>query len=287
MKIQSIAVLITCFNRKKDTLNCIKCLLDQVDMDQVSLKIFIIDGGSSDGTVDAVKKKYPQVKIETRDGLYWAGGMRAAWDMAVTEEEFDFYFLVNDDTVIFPDTIFELLKADSYSRETLSKSGIYVASTYESETKNHSYGGKKLATWGKLSTTKIIPNGKDYVQCELGNANIMLVSKEVYDVLGNICSRYTHAIGDYDYTLRAVEKGYPVWVLPKYQGECTNDNGANVLPSSSTLKERISYLYSPKGNSYHEYMYFIKKFFPKYRFISFLKLWGRVFVPFLWSKSRK
>lgn len=287
MKLKSIAVLITCFNRKEKTLNCIECLNNQVNIEHVKLKIFVIDGGSNDGTVEAIHKTYPQVTIEIGEGLYWAGGMRLAWETAIKEKLFNYYLLINDDTVVFSDTVFELLKADRYSLKEKNTSGVYIGSTYDSITKKHSYGGKKLKSWGNLSAVDIIPNGANYKICDLGNANIMMVSSKAYDVLGILCKRYTHSIADYDYTLSAVKNEIPVWVLPNYQGECTNDNGENFLTNKSSIKQRISHLYSPKGNSYHEYMYFIKKFFPNYQFVAFLKLWGRVFIPSLWTKFKK
>ena len=47
-----VAVLITCFNRKNKTLECIKHLYKQDCLDKVEISIFIVDGGSSDGTPD-------------------------------------------------------------------------------------------------------------------------------------------------------------------------------------------------------------------------------------------
>jgi len=50
-----IAVLITVFNRKEKTLSCLKSLFNQKLDKKITLKVFLTDDNSSDGTADAVK----------------------------------------------------------------------------------------------------------------------------------------------------------------------------------------------------------------------------------------
>ena len=55
----TIAVLITCFNRKEKTLSCLKDIYAQEKEQNVTLDVFIIDGGSSDDTPNNIHKEYP------------------------------------------------------------------------------------------------------------------------------------------------------------------------------------------------------------------------------------
>ena len=66
----TIAVLITCFNRKEKTLSCLKDIYAQEKEQNVTLDVFIIDGGSSDDTPNNIHKEYPQVNIQVVPGLY-------------------------------------------------------------------------------------------------------------------------------------------------------------------------------------------------------------------------
>ena len=86
----SIAVILTCFNRKEKTVQCLRHLFaaasqyntGHADGEEVHLSIFLTDDGCTDGTADAVKEECEgqELHIIQGDGkCYWAGGMRLAW----------------------------------------------------------------------------------------------------------------------------------------------------------------------------------------------------------------
>lgn len=278
-----IAVLITCFNRKEKTLKCLEDISLQQIKSPAILDIYIVDGGSSDGTPEAIREKYPQVNVSVCPGLYWAGGMREAWRIASGKKDYDFYWLLNDDTHLYIHCLQELLNADQYALKNFEKRGIYVGSTQDPVKKHFSYGGRKLKKWGNRKMKKIIPDGKQYQLCDLANANIMLVSQDVYQKIGGFCEYYTHGIADYDYTLRASRAGIPIIVCPDFNGECTDDHGKNWVTQPSSLKERIEYLYSPKGLAYRETMYYMREFFPKRYTSAKIKMWLKTLFPFIWN----
>lgn len=283
---KQIAILITCFNRKAKTLQCIGDLRASQLKAEAGTDIYVVDGGSSDGTVEAVGERFPEVHVRREDGLYWAGGMRAAWRMALDGgKDYDFFFLVNDDTRIYADTLQRLLDADDHARRTYGKGGIYVGSTKAIGEERFSYGGRKLLRWGHTKCRTVMPDA-DYHPCELGNANIMLVSRDVHDRIGGFSETYTHGIADYDYTLRAVRAGLPCLVIPGYGGECVDDHGNNWAPASASLRERIRFLKSPKGLAYGEYLHYIREFFPKEYAISWVKLWLKTLFPSLWDRFK-
>ncbi len=280
---KNIAVLLTCHNRKDKTLSCLQSLYNAELPDTTKLNVFLVDDGSTDGTAKVVKESFPKVNIIQGTGnLYWAGGMRLAWNVAINNDNYDAFLLLNDDTVLYNNAITDLLSAHNYCLEKYNKAGIYIGSTRESKTGEFTYGGKRL----KSNNNKIIPND-NYQLADLANANILVISKDVYNEVGIFDSKYTHGIADYDYSLRAKKYGYPLIVCPNYQGECNNDHGNNWKSSDTTLKERINYLYSPTGLAYNEYIYYIKKHFGgKAYFISIIKLWLKTIFPVLWDRFK-
>ena len=115
-----------------------------------------------------------------------------------------------------------------------------------------------------------------------------MISSVVINNLGFFDTTFTHGIADYDYTLNAGKKGYPIVVCPNYQGSCINDHGNNWLSTSSTLKNRVTYLYSPTGLSYREYTYYIKKNFGVIAYVfAVSKLWLKTIFPFIWDVLKK
>ena len=278
---KSIAILITVFNRKAKTLNCLRSIKAQEGLFGYEHEIFVVDGGSWDGTPEAIRQTAPDVHVSIHEGLFWAGGMRQAWKEAnATGKSYDYYWLINDDTDLNPKCLYSLLHAE---RE--HPNGIYIGATYDAGTKSCSYGGIKLFDRNYSKGNRVVPNGKCQ-EVDMGNANIMLISRSAYDRLGTFCIRYTHGIADYDYTLRAIDMNIPVVLAPNYCGECTDDHGNNWMPQSKSLKERIEYLYSPKGLAYSEYLYWIKTFFPKEYHKAKIKLWAKTLFPIIWEKLK-
>ncbi|MGN0201733.1 MAG: glycosyltransferase family 2 protein [Candidatus Cryptobacteroides sp.] len=277
-----IAALLTVFNRKAKTLACLGDLYAVMRPAASEMDIFLVDGGSSDGTPEAVREAFPEVRVEVCEGLYWAGGMRRAWNMSLESGlAYSHFLLVNDDTRIFPQALSVLAKA-----EDACPGGIYLGATADPRTGKCSYGGRALLRPGHEKSRMLIPDGT-LQKAELGNANIMLVSREAFERLGILCPDYTHGIADYDYTLSAVAAGIPVLLAADYCGECSDDHGRPWKSQNTTLRKRIDYLYSPKGLAYKEYMHYVEKFFPKDAFGLRIKLWMKTLFPFLWEMRVK
>lgn len=281
----NIAVLLTCFNRKEKTLSCLNNLSKQVLNPDVKVDIFLTDDNSSDGTAEAVKKHYPHVKVFSGTGsLFWAGGMRYTWKKAL-KGSYDFYLLLNDDTVLHNNAIQALL--DTYQNNPYAPANaICIGSTSDPETGKLSYGGSRLYK-DKVWKSRFIFSEEEYLACDFANANIMLIPKQVVDKIGILSDLYTHSLADYDYTLQANKAGFKVIVVPGYLGTCTDDHGNNWKSRNSSLKDRIKFLKSPKGLAYKEYMQFIKLHFPTSYISEFSKIWLKTFFPFIWDAFKK
>jgi GT2 family glycosyltransferase len=260
----NIAVLLTCFNRKEKTIACLKQLIIALNSveESISLKIYLTDDGSTDGTGEAVKLAFPDVHILKGNGnLYWAGGMRNSWETA-RKGNYDAYLLLNDDTDVREDFLATLLKTHDYCVSTFKAPGIYIGSTKDAETQKLSYGGAKLTNkfWFKYH---FIEPTEEPQQCDLGNANIMWVPKEVVEQIGTLSKGYIHGVADYDYTLMAKKAKIPVLIAPGYLGTCTDDH-SNIYTNFHTLtfKERIAKLKNPIGLDLKSNLLLQKRFFP-------------------------
>lgn len=284
-----IGVLITCHNRKNKTLNCLRSIYSQILDTDVNLTVFLVDDGSTDGTSDAINEEFCDVNIIFGNGsLFWSGGMRLAFKSALkTEENFDFFLLINDDTEIFNNAILDLL--DDYKRLN-NKSCIIIGSTIGLNPiiDNFTYGGRLLKNKYSNRSLIVLPNNKFPQLCHLGNANLMLIPKVVIDKIGFFNEKYIHGVSDFDYTLTASKSKIPTYIASKYLGNCDIDNIEEWKSSKhSSLKERMHYLYSVKGLSYHNYLYFIRKHFPFYLPHAWILLWMKTIMPIFWDYFKK
>ncbi len=272
------AVLITSHNRREKTLNCLKKMKEQDDVPGMEITIYLVDDNSSDGTPEAVRFHYPQVNIIKGTGqLYWAGGMRTAWQEALKEtNKFKYYLLLNDDTFLFKNALKNLF-ADV---NTIGNNAIFVGSIKDPDTGNFSYGGRRLLNNYNISSAEVLPDKNSPQLCDLGNGNVMLIPSEVVDEIGMLSDPYTHVLADIEYTTKAKKAGIPSYISSFYLGECKNDHDLDKKRKNEfSLKQRIAYLYSVKGFSYKEYLHFIRSHFPFYLPQAWLSLWIKTILP--------
>lgn len=286
---KSIAVLLTCHNRKDKTLACLDSLYLAInEVSDYSFEIYLVDDGSTDGTGTAIRTQFPDVKIIKGDGnLFWAGGMRLAWKSAREVQEYEAYLLLNDDVQLNQTFILNILETHEHSLNNTGKSGIYCGSTADIETGETSYGGLKIIKNGLVLRTALMTPTDCPMECDFANANILWVCKDVVNKIGTLNEKFIHCLADYDYTLTANEQKIPIWIVPGVSGFCSNDHGNSWKPSTASLKERIAYLKSPKGLAYEEYLYYVRKHFPLFYPYSFCMLWLKTFFPFIWDNFKR
>lgn len=287
MKDKEIAVLLTCHNRKEKTIACLNSFFAAQKPDDYTFDIYVVDDGSKDGTGDAIKEMFPAIHYILGNGnLFWAGGMRLAWNTALKNKEYAAFLLLNDDVVLYQNFLDNLIKTDEYAMKNNNRKGIYSGATIDNTTNKITYGGERITTnhfivRRQLLTPRDIPES-----CQLTNANILWVSKETVDTIGIFDERFTHGIADFDYSLRAIKKSIPVFLAPNIGGVCIFDHGKNWKSTNSSLKERISFLKSPKGLAYKEYLFYIRRHFPINLPYSFIMLWLKTLFPFLWDRFK-
>jgi GT2 family glycosyltransferase len=206
-----IAVLLTCHNRKETTVQCLRALFASEIPQDIDLHVYLVDDGSTDGTSDAVKFEFPEVRVISGDGnLYWNRGMYLAWDTAAQSMDYDFYLWLNDDTTLHTDSLSVFLR----NSESLQHNAIVVGSTNSLVDESViTYGGRTFS--GEL----IKPTHEPFL-CSYFNGNIVLIPKYVFEKIGMNDPYFHHALGDFDYGLRASKMGVKSYVATGILGLC-------------------------------------------------------------------
>lgn len=255
-----IAVLMTSFNRRELTLRALRSLLAQRNLGALTLTVFLVEDGCTDGTGDAVLTEFPKVRLLHGDGtLYWNRGMRMAFEAALCEG-FDAYLWLNDDTILGEDAVRRLVDASEAQKAT-GTTAIVVGSTRSPETGSLSYGGIRLRRSGlTMALEKIVPSAEKAIPCDTMNGNIALIPAEVVQGIGNLEERFHHHFGDLDYGLRARRAGFAVLVAPGYLGECgINSTHGTWRDAALPFRKRWTNLHSPKGQPLGEWMLFARR----------------------------
>ena len=87
------------------------------------------------------------------------------------------------------------------------------------------------------------------------NGNIVLVPRDVAQVVGNLDPAFEHAMGDTDYALRARRLGIGVWVGPGVHGVCeSNSSAGTFMDTSLSLRLRWKQMMSRKGLPWRSWM---------------------------------
>ena len=273
-----VAVLITCFNRCEITLRCINHLFEiKKDID-----VYLVDDNSTDGTSDAILKKYPQIHIFKGTGnLFWNKGMHLAWKRAA-KKDYAYFLWLNDDVLLYENCFRELFECSKLAEDKAIISGI-VESHDKTETL---YGGSDQRK------QLLLPDG---IMKEITflNGNVVLISKSVYNVLGNLDPVYHHDLGDVDYGLRAIENKIGVFTTRVAIASGEKNHFCRVRLNGTSLIIRFRKLYSPLGSNPNINFYFRKTHFgylnaiTYYFFIHFLNVLPDNVTTFIFKNRYK
>jgi GT2 family glycosyltransferase len=244
-----VAVLLTVYNRKEVTLQGLMSLNNAIAVlgDGYIFDIYMTDDGSTDGTANEVKNKYPKTHIVQGNGnLYWNQGMRKAWIAAMESKvKYDFFLWYNDDTILYEESLYCIFNSYYNCKTSAAITGAVRSSIAEVTT----YGGY-------INHRRISPNGFE-TAIDYMNGNVVLIPKVIVEKIGILDSFFRHSYGDWEYGYRIRKNGFLLFMTPCYVGTCDrHDNQEKCFDSSVPLTERLRSLFSPVGHHPKEVFYY-------------------------------
>ena len=274
----SVCALLTCFNRRDQTLECLRALAANTGLEQVKLSVVLVDDGSTDGTAQAVRAEFPWVDVTTSDGsLFWCRGMHLAFDIAL-QRGFDHYLWLNDDTVLRRDSLAGLLACEAQLRQGTDSPLIVVGSTVDPVTGACTYGGERQPSrLRSLRVERIAPTSAPQ-RCDTLTGNIVLIPARAAQRVGNLDPRFEHAMGDTDYALRARRLGVELWIAPHVHGICApNPLAGTYRDQSLPAAIRWKRMLDRKGLPWRSWLTFTRRhmsvMWPLYFVWPYAKLW--------------
>jgi N-acetylglucosaminyl-diphospho-decaprenol L-rhamnosyltransferase len=98
-----LTVIIISYNTKKLTLDCLQSVYDQTH--HISFEVVVVDNASSDGSAEAIEKKFPDVTlIKSKENI----GFAKANNLAAKKAAGEYILLLNPDTLVLDEAIQKL-----------------------------------------------------------------------------------------------------------------------------------------------------------------------------------
>lgn len=210
----SIAIIVLTWNGRDLTLDCLRSLEAVATPGAYAI---VVDNASADGTAAAIRERYGDrvTLIENGSNLGFAAGNNAGIRRAL-EGGADFVLLLNNDTVVAPDFVDELVRAMTGEPGV----GITAPKIFYAQPANQIwFAGGEISLWrGTARHTGIreIDRGQYDRERDIDYATgcAMLVRRDVFEKAGFLDPGYQAYFEDADFCLRAREAGFRIRYAP-------------------------------------------------------------------------
>ena len=214
---KKLAVIIPTFNRKKFITNLIG-QIEGISHANFRLSIIVVVDGSTDGTIEILSSKFPEVYIVKGTGEWWYT-KSINKGLAVAEKLETEYVLTLNDDILLRNDFFEALERASISAPKNSVIGA-LSLTKTNPEKILSGGIKDIIRW-RYKLVPYIPmftDKKDIKELEGLKPTKVLPGRGLFFPMNisrridGFDSKFLQYHSDYDFCLRAKKKGFSLFV---------------------------------------------------------------------------
>ena len=209
----SIAIIVLTWNGRELTLDCLRSL---EAVATPGAHAILVDNASRDGTVAAVRERYDDriTIIENTANIGFAAGNNVGIRRAL-EDGADFILLLNNDTIVAPDFVDQLLRPMSDPSVGITAPKIYYAEPHDQIW----FAGGEISLWrGTARHTGIRESDRGQYDREhdidYATGCAMLVRREVFEKVGALDPSYQAYFEDADFSLRARDAGFRIRYAP-------------------------------------------------------------------------
>ena len=205
-----VSIIITSLNGGEFLPACLDGVLTQI---YKNTEVILVDNGSTDGSGEMVKQKYPSVSVmRTEQNLGFTGG--ANW--GASESRGEYLLFLNNDIIITPSFIEELVKAMLQEpRSAVAQSKLLQASN---PALLDSVGHAFTPTGFLLHEDEGLPDsivGQPPKDIFTAKGASMMVRRSIFEELGGFDTDFSIYFEDADLCWRAWLRGHKVLLVPK------------------------------------------------------------------------
>jgi GT2 family glycosyltransferase len=214
VKLPHVAIIVLNWNGLNDTLDCLESL---ACLDYPNYEIVVVDNGSTDGSVEAMRRHFPNVTlIENDENLGYAEGNNRGVEYALRTGA-DYIFVLNNDTILSQDILTRLVVvADANPRVGAVGPKIY----YYAQPRRIWFAGG-IIDWQRGVTVNLGAGEEDIGQFEQVKSVdflagcALLTKRETWKNVGSFDSRFFMYWEETDWCTRARRAGYDLLLVPQ------------------------------------------------------------------------
>lgn len=213
---KNITIIILNYNTKKLTSDLLKSVLRSKT--KVDYQVVVVDNASTDGSVEEIKAKFPKIRlIKNKKNIGFAAGNNVAIRKYINFSEY--IFLLNSDTILFPDTIDNLYKEAQkrnykiFSCKLLNKDKSFQPNAGRSPNLlNVFLWLSNLDNFLGISSYQATQKSYYKNNREAGwvSGSAIMISSEVFKEVGLLDEKIFMYGEDVEFCVRAKKKGFPI-----------------------------------------------------------------------------
>lgn len=218
-----ISIVIVNYNTKKLTIDCLKSILDSNIIS--SFEIFLVDNNSSDGTVEAVKAKFQDVRIiENKENV----GFSKANNQAINLSNGRYILLLNSDTIVKDRTLDTMVRfMDEYADVGASGCKVILPDGSLDKACHRGFPTPSASFYHLTGVAKRFPNNPHFNKYHLSYLNMneiheidclvgafMLVRREAIEQVGQLDETFFMYGEDIDWCYRIKKAGWKIYYYP-------------------------------------------------------------------------
>lgn len=230
-----LSIIIVNYNVKEFLMNLLDSIRKAVN--NLSVEVIVVDNASDDGSVDAIKEKFPEVKLIVNEKNI---GFGAANNLALKEAKGEYLLLLNPDTIVREDTFIEMIKffkthpdCGIAGCKVLNPDGTLQLAC------RRGFPGPWTSFTKVMGLSKLFPKSRFFAKYNLTyldenqtyevdavSGAFMMMRKEVYEKIGGFDPQFFMYGEDLDLCYRAQKANYKVYYVHSteiihYKGEST------------------------------------------------------------------
>lgn len=205
---QKVTCIIVTYNASRWIYNC----LNSIKESKIDLQIVIIDNNSKDETLEIISKNFPHVSVFPQsENLGFAAANNLGLEKAY-EYGSEFIYLLNQDTVSYPDTIYKLIQCEIANKNSGIISPLHLNDS--GEKLDEQFERCISATSSPLLISDFLLNkNKRYYKIGFVNAAAWLISVKTIEKVGGLfSSAFFHYGEDNNFVGRLRHFGYKVYI---------------------------------------------------------------------------